>query len=102
MKKRAKVEGQVWQAGKTNVFCEWRSGGCKMEDGAAGTQTLVFFRKEENRKTETGKRKQENRKTGTQKQEKTEKVDERGLQDGTQTLVFSRKQNVCCPLIGWS
>ena len=43
LKKRAEVEGQVWQAGKTNAFCEWRSGGCKMEDGAAGTQTLVFF-----------------------------------------------------------
>ena len=46
LKKRAEVEGQVWQAGKTNAFCEWRSGGCKMEDGA-GTQTLAFSRKQQ-------------------------------------------------------
>ena len=46
LKKRTEVGGQVWQAGKTNAFCEWRSGGCKMEDGA-GTQTLAFSRKQQ-------------------------------------------------------
>ena len=41
LKKRAEVEGQVWQAGKTNAFCEWRSGGCKMEDGE-NTNLRIF------------------------------------------------------------
>ena len=68
MKKRAKVEGQVWQAGKTNVFCEWRSGVARWKMELLEHKPWYF--------SGNRKQKQENRNW------KTEKVEKRGLQDG--------------------